>query len=258
MFGISTALGAIGGIAGGLINSHSQRSINNKNINEARRAEQASQAFAREQMSFQKEMSNTAYQRATADMKKAGINPMLAYMQGGASSPQGASGSAQMARLDSERMGDALTSGINSAIDTTRLKKELKETDSRISLQDAQKTQSKAQASLQNSLKTQSEAQASLLNTSAKKQAEEIKNIKKTGKILSHQEKVIGTKAAFDIDKTKLDHKMLNYDAINQRVQSGLGTLGTAMGIMPNIGGKLMRRSGGVVDKKTGEFFRPN
>ncbi|QXP08443.1 MAG: DNA pilot protein [Arizlama microvirus] len=80
IFGLDDALiGGLGGsLIGGLFGSSGQRSANETNIK-----------LGREQMEFQERMSNTAYQRAVKDMQEAGLNPMLAYSQGGASAPVG-------------------------------------------------------------------------------------------------------------------------------------------------------------------------
>lgn len=96
--GIGKSLGSIvGGIGGAFLGGPSGAAIgagiggafDSANATGAANAQNI--ALAREQMQFQKTMRQTAYQDAVKDLKKAGLNPMLAYSQGGAAVPSGAS-----------------------------------------------------------------------------------------------------------------------------------------------------------------------
>lgn len=65
---------------------------------------------------FLARMSGSAYQRAVVDMRAAGLNPMLAYSQGGASTPGAPTAS----------VGDAVGEGLSTALAARRQSQELK------------------------------------------------------------------------------------------------------------------------------------
>ncbi len=98
-------LGLIGAGIGAVASLFGQERANTQNLN-----------IAREQMAFQERMSSTAYQRSMSDMSAAGLNPMLAFQQGGASSPGGASA----------QMQSVVEPAVSSAISTRRMTEELK------------------------------------------------------------------------------------------------------------------------------------
>jgi len=63
------------------------------NHNEADLARQFNATEADKARQYTERLANTSYQRAIRDMEAAGLNPMLAYHQGGATTPAGASAS---------------------------------------------------------------------------------------------------------------------------------------------------------------------
>lgn len=131
--GIGSSLPLIGGIVGGLgslgsgiaglfgsgyaanRSAAAASAANKYSLQIARETNWANAMQAQRQMAFQEQMSNTSYQRAVKDLRKAGLNPILAALNSGASTPAGAMAQMQAAKVIPEDGSQHIMQGVGIA-----------------------------------------------------------------------------------------------------------------------------------------------
>lgn len=179
-------------------------------------------AHAKSQMDFQERMSNTAYQRGTADMRAAGLNPALAYQNGPASAPSGAMANAQAVRKGD--IGAGLTNtakemiGMSASVDNTRSQTQLNKSQDEVAQANIGKTSASAK---------EIEANTEKINTD-KKVAED------TLKLRKNERKQSDAETPVQVKKSQInDNKALIWtDVILEKLGKAFGTASSGQKVL--------------------------
>lgn len=158
---------------------------------------------ANKQQNFQERMSNTAHQREVADLRKAGLNPILSARLGGSSSPPGSSAQAAHTNVTGNAIQAARTAAEMRVMDSTANQQNSAASLSQAQTKDINLTQ---QNRIDNLIAENLNilSRTGLTDTQKKEVLQQIQNLKSQKKLVEQQTE----SSAFDSSKKEVQSKL--------------------------------------------------
>lgn len=263
---VAPAIPVIGDIAGALIGGSAAAKAQ-------KRANETNVALQRENQAWEERMSSTSWQRGVQDMEKAGINPMLAISQGGASTPGSSAATVQSTGEQWSDIGKHVGSAAGIALQRKMMQKQLEQLDANI-----QKTLSEGEAvratipGLNAESAAKSTSTRDIMEAQARKLQEEIKSILKDQELkdldikqkqellplLVQAQELLNQSGAYGLSESAATSAYWESMGAAGVALKDAGAVGGAIGTLKQLieyaRGKVGKDR--VIDKETGEILK--
>lgn len=220
---LGPGLNFLGQMFGSSAEAEAQRDANRTNIQ-----------LSREQMAFQERMSSSAHQREVADLRAAGLNPILSASRG-ASSPTGASAVVHPVDAKAKAISSMVPNAVNSAVSILSAKKDLALKDEQMAATQAAALSSVSEAEKNFATAEQTrkgmpeiEAKAS---TAQGRYASELSKMQEEARQKAAETPALRAESADREARAKIREKMATYDAAAERILKAIGVGTGALGM---------------------------